>query len=51
MLGGLRHFVWDTGHGFGPSEREWLVRANLAGSIVLTIVLWMIGYAVMGGAQ
>ena len=51
MLGGLRHFVWDTGHGFGPSEREWLVRANLAGSIVLTIVLWCIGYAVMGDAR
>jgi succinate dehydrogenase / fumarate reductase cytochrome b subunit len=51
MLGGLRHFVWDTGRGFGPSEREWLVRANLAGSIILTIVLWVIGYAVMGGAQ
>ena len=51
MLGGIRHFIWDTGHGFGPSEREWLVRANLAGSIVLTIVLWIIGYAVMGGGQ
>ena len=51
MLGGIRHFIWDTGHGFGPSEREWLVRANLAGSIVLTIVLWVVGYAVMGGGQ
>jgi succinate dehydrogenase / fumarate reductase cytochrome b subunit len=51
MLGGIRHLIWDTGHGFGPIEREWLARANLAGSIVLTIVLWVIGYAVMGGAQ
>ena len=51
MLGGIRHFIWDTGYGFGPSEREWLVRANLAGSIVLTIVLWVVGYAVMGGGQ
>ena len=51
MLGGIRHLIWDTGHGFGPVEREWLARANLAGSIVLTIVLWVIGYAVMGGAQ
>jgi len=51
MLGGIRHFIWDTGRGFGPSEREWLVRANLAGSIVLTIVLWVVGYAVMGGGQ
>jgi succinate dehydrogenase / fumarate reductase cytochrome b subunit len=51
MLGGIRHFIWDTGHGFGPSEREWLVRVNLAGSIVLTIIMWVVGYAVMGGAQ
>jgi len=51
MLGGIRHLLWDTGHGFGASEREWLVRANLAGSIVLTIVLWVVGYAVMGGGQ
>src|ERR1700732_4135839 len=43
MLGGIRHLIWDTGAGFGPAEREWLARANLIGSIVLTIVLWIIG--------
>jgi len=51
MLGGLRHFVWDTGHGFGPTEREWLARANLAGGIVLTIILWIIGGYLMGGLR
>src|SRR3979409_515974 len=40
MLGGIRHFVWDLGYGFGPEEREWLVRANLVGSIALTGLLW-----------
>jgi succinate dehydrogenase / fumarate reductase cytochrome b subunit len=49
MLGGVRHLIWDTGHGFGAAEREWLVRANLAGSIVLTILLWIIGGFLMGG--
>jgi succinate dehydrogenase / fumarate reductase cytochrome b subunit len=39
-LGGLRHFVWDTGNGFSPAGREWLVRFNLIGSIVLTLVVW-----------
>ena len=24
MLGGIRHLIWDTGHGLGPVEREWL---------------------------
>ena len=38
MLGGVRHLIWDTGRGFGAAEREWLVRANLVGSIVLTII-------------
>ena len=47
-LGGIRHLVWDLGYGFGPAEREWLTAANLAGSIVLTIVLWIVGYLVVG---
>lgn len=49
MLSGLRHFVWDLGYGFGPSEREWLTRAALIGSITLTIVVWIVAYAVGGG--
>jgi succinate dehydrogenase / fumarate reductase, cytochrome b subunit len=51
MLGGIRHLIWDTGRGFGPAEREWLTAATLAGSIGLTIVLWFVGYLVMGGIR
>jgi succinate dehydrogenase / fumarate reductase cytochrome b subunit len=51
MLGGIRHLIWDTGRGFGPSEREWLAAANLIGSIVITLLLWMIGLLIMGGPQ
>lgn len=40
MLGGLRHFVWDLGHGFEPGQREALAWANLVASIVLTLVVW-----------
>ncbi len=46
-LGGLRHLLWDTGRGFDLTLIEWLARANLAGSIVLTLLLWVIGYGVM----
>jgi succinate dehydrogenase / fumarate reductase cytochrome b subunit len=46
MLGGLRHFVWDTGRGFALKNVEWLVRANLIGSILLAILIWVIGYGV-----
>lgn len=49
MLGGIRHFIWDLGYGFGPNEREWLTRAALAGSITLTILIWIVAYMVGGG--
>ena len=50
MLGGIRHLIWDTGRGLGPVEREWLVAANLIGSILITLVLWVIGLLAMGGS-
>ncbi len=46
-LGGIRHLIWDTGRGFNPSTIEWMARANLAGSIILTVLLWLIAYGVM----
>jgi succinate dehydrogenase / fumarate reductase cytochrome b subunit len=50
-LGGIRHLIWDTGRGFGPQEREWLVAANLVGSIALTVIIWIVGYLYMGGPR
>ena len=47
-LGGIRHLIWDMGYGFGPTEREWLARATLIGSIVLTLVLWIVGFILVG---
>jgi succinate dehydrogenase / fumarate reductase cytochrome b subunit len=44
MLGGIRHFIWDTGKGFNLATVETLVKANLAGSIILTVLLWVIAY-------
>jgi succinate dehydrogenase / fumarate reductase cytochrome b subunit len=40
MLGGIRHFVWDTGRALSPSGREWIVRFQLLGSILLTLGVW-----------
>ena len=51
MLGGIRHLIWDTGRGLGPSEREWLAAANLFGSIGLTVVIWIVGFLAMGGPR
>jgi succinate dehydrogenase / fumarate reductase cytochrome b subunit len=46
-LGGIRHFIWDLGQGFKLPVVEWMVRANLIGSFVLTVLLWVIAYGVM----
>jgi succinate dehydrogenase / fumarate reductase, cytochrome b subunit len=46
-LGGLRHLVWDTGRCFDLKVVELMARANLVGSIAITILLWIIGYGVM----
>jgi succinate dehydrogenase / fumarate reductase cytochrome b subunit len=43
MLGGIRHFVWDTGRGFGVEEREWLAKATIGGSCLLTVFTWLVG--------
>ena len=51
MLGGIRHFIWDFGRGFGPLEREWLAHATLLGSSTLTVITWVVGYLFMGGAR
>jgi succinate dehydrogenase / fumarate reductase cytochrome b subunit len=51
MLGGIRHFIWDTGRGFGSQEREWLAQATLAGSLILTVVTWVVGYLFVGGTR
>ena len=46
-LGGLRHFLWDTGRGFDLELVEWLARANLVGGLVHTVLLWVVGYGAM----
>jgi succinate dehydrogenase / fumarate reductase cytochrome b subunit len=50
-LGGVRHLIWDMGHGFEPAEREMLTLATVIGSIVLTLLLWGVGYLAMGGPR
>jgi len=50
-LGGIRHLIWDTVHGLEPAERELLTLATLVGSIVITLLLWGVGYLTMGGPR
>lgn len=49
MLGGLRHLVWDTGVGLEKHTASKIAWATLAGSVTLTILIWIAGYAARGG--
>ena len=42
MLGGIRHFIWDSGHLLDPAGRELITRLQYAGSILLTLGSWAI---------
>lgn len=46
MLGGMRHLVWDLGHGFEKEFSTKMAKANLAGSLALTVLVWVIAYII-----
>lgn len=48
MLGGIRHLIWDTGRLFDKDTSTKLAYATIAGSIVLTLLIWIVGYVARG---
>jgi succinate dehydrogenase / fumarate reductase cytochrome b subunit len=44
MLGGIRHFIWDTGRGFDLATVDRLCWGSLIGSISLTILVWVAAF-------
>lgn len=48
MLGGIRHLVWDTGHAMGKETSTRLAQATLVGSVLLTLLVWVVGYMARG---
>lgn len=42
MLGGIRHLVWDTGHGFDFESRMRMAKLTMILSPILTVALWVI---------
>ncbi|AZO26989.1 MULTISPECIES: succinate dehydrogenase, cytochrome b556 subunit [Mesorhizobium] len=48
MLGGLRHLVWDTGAGLEKTTASKIAWATLAGSVLLTLLIWIAGYMARG---
>lgn len=49
MLGGIRHFIWDTGRGYELDTVDRLSWATIIGSVTLTALIWIAVYAVRGG--
>lgn len=45
MVGGLRHFVWDTGHGYDPQTRMNLAKYSVFVSGGLTVLVWAVALA------
>ena len=39
-LGGIRHFIWDTGRGYDLSTIDKMCWGSLALALVLTLALW-----------
>ncbi len=48
MLGGIRHFIWDTGNGFSLGTVRALSWATLFGSVTLTGLLWFVALSEWG---
>ena len=49
LCSGIRYFFWDLGYGFKPNEREALTWGALIAGISLTVLVWIIAYAIGGG--
>ncbi|BCJ89449.1 succinate dehydrogenase cytochrome b556 subunit [Terrihabitans soli] len=41
-IGGIRHIVWDTGTGLDRASRFLWAQGTLVGSVVLTVLLWLV---------
>ncbi len=41
IMGGIRHFIWDTAMGLDKPTVNFLAVASLVGAVALTLVLWL----------
>lgn len=49
MLGGIRHLIWDTGAALDKTSIEVAAWLTIISSVVLTILIWIAGFGLMGG--
>jgi len=46
LVGGIRHIIWDAGYGLDKPLRDQMAWATLIGGFALTVIVWIMGYAV-----
>jgi len=49
LFNGIRHLAWDAGWGFELPAAYRSGWAVIIGTVVLTLLAWIIGYAARGG--
>ncbi len=48
LLAGIRHLVWDTGHGFSLPAAQASGYIVAMGSVILTLLVWVAAYQALG---
>ena len=46
LVGGVRHIIWDAGHGLDAPLRDQMAWATLIGGFALTVLVWIVGLAI-----
>ena len=49
MVGGLRHLIWDSGHGYDLKTIDMLSWGSLVASLTLTVLIWIAAWNYGGG--
>ncbi|HPG89253.1 MAG TPA: succinate dehydrogenase, cytochrome b556 subunit [Hyphomicrobium sp.] len=49
MIGGLRHFLWDTGRGYDLETIDLLSWGSIVVSLAATLVIWFLAATQQGG--
>ena len=47
LMGGIRHFIWDTGHGMDHPQRDQIAWGTLVGGVLATVVFWVVVLVVL----
>jgi succinate dehydrogenase / fumarate reductase cytochrome b subunit len=42
MIGGVRHLIWDFGHGMEPAQRINMARLTPVGAVCVTLLIWVL---------